>query len=331
MSKRHRHSESRRGRSRPTRRGIALLLAMAALLTMTVVVTSVVRSAATSRITHRRQAAENEATAIVDALVGLLPDVMPVVPGEPRYSPWITVIDSQKEGVALIVRGIDLSGRLHIKHFDKAARLGLPTELRSLGWDDDEYIGPIMLEQLMDPDEMVQVYPEPLPKPDLKWDPDAEETEDEADDQTDDEPRDRPYDDPSVELVDTRIIVSEWVTTVGSGALNVNTAPYRLLVEALADAKGNIGHDECLAARLEGLPVPPEVVMQLNASGNPDGDDAEEDDTDENDRSIRFTNESEAFGLIVEVHYPHGPLRWWMTIEREEDGWRLVERRRIYP
>ncbi|MCK4873336.1 MAG: hypothetical protein KAS72_11475 [Phycisphaerales bacterium] len=307
----------------PRRRGIALLLALAALLTMTLVVTSVVRVASTVNVVDGRRRTGREAAALSERISVLIPRLLGQIPSEPTAGPWFTVIESPNDGVLVRVRGIDLSGRLHTRHLGTPARFGLPAELEGFSWDHRDRVGPVMLEELLTDNDWLAIYPEPLAPLDLGADGEDEpplepgDDEDESDGGDEDDEFVDPY-------LDRPFALCEWVTTVGSGVLNVNTSPY-LLLEAAVRAADASAAEECLAAREKGLPVPDAVIARLNEPpGGPDDDEELEDDV------IRFVNQSEACGLLVEIQHGQVTRRWWMTMVKERGRWRLYEHRRIY-
>ena len=316
-------------------KGIALLLSLAALVTMSIVVTGIVRITANSAIAERRQAFEREASALVQELTLQLPGVLPDLSPLPGPDPWIRIIDSTNDNLQIRVHGIDLSGRLHIKYLDTLARLGLPSSLQNIYPDDAESGIPVLLEELAQTTDDVRVFPSPGEALYSSDDPQYEQNDVSKGDprfvfhRPDAGASDTPGE-PPVELVTLRTILCEWITVVGPGYLNVNTCPMDLLKEALSDADATAAH-ECILLREESKPVPDDVVMRLGELPNLGQVNGKNNVLTGDENKIRFTNKSLALGLLVEVSNDVMNRRWWMTLERKHGKWIIIEKRRIYP
>lgn len=339
-----------RGRPRPrrARRGVALLLAMAALVTMMLLVTTIVRFAANASLIEQRESFTSEASELADALAEQLPELLPPLAPPPRTDPWMNLIDTRANDLVIRARGIDLSGRLHVKHLDKSARFGLPGSLQNVICEAAEREGPVLLEEIELDDEFIPIFPEPLPPVErqvYELDEFGEPIyEDELPfEELEMEGLEPEEEDPLAELVRERTVLCEWLTTVGPGTLNVNTCPLDLLREALGEGDLAAGQ-ECLMLREEGKPVTDRIVQRMNQrQGDASGQGAAPPDPRrgqagrpaamprQEDDSLRFTNRSEALGVLLEVQRGAQTCRWWVTMEQDRGAWRLVEKRRIYP
>lgn len=336
----------------PRRRGVALLLAMAALVTMMLLVTTIVRVASNASLIERRDSFTREAGELADKLAEQLPELLPPLAPPPRTDPWMNIVDTRAGELLIRARGIDLSGRLHVRHLDKMARFGLPGSLQNVICEAAERDGPVLLEEIELDDEFIPIFPPPLPPPDpselqdMEFDEFGEPLYDEARDleaapQEPDESEDLIEEDPLDELVLKRTVLCEWMSTVGPGELNVNTCPLDLLRAALGEGDLTAGQ-ECLALREEGKPVTDQIVARLNVtqqlpqqseSGTParPGASARPAAPGVDENQLRFTNRSQALGVLIELQRGRQTCRWWVTMEYTRRGWQLVEKRRIYP
>ena len=332
-----------------SRRGVALLLAMAALVTMMLLVTTVVRVASNTSLIESRESFVYEASELADKLADQLPELLPPLAPPPNTDPWMNLIDTRDRELTIRARGIDLSGRLHVKHLDKSARFGLPGSLQNVICEDAERRGPVLLEEIDLDDEFIPLFPEPLPPAErgemydefgepLWVDDPLTEPDDLA--RLDDFP-DLEEEDPLDELVMQRTVLCEWLSTVGPGTLNVNTCPIELLRSALGEADLSAGQ-ECLALREEGKPISDQILSRLNRlqqapeSAPPDAANARTAGrrpsvTRPDPNALRFTNRSEALGVLIEIQRGVQTCRWWVTMEHGRRGWQLVEKRRVYP
>ncbi|MCA9293222.1 MAG: hypothetical protein KDA20_05355 [Phycisphaerales bacterium] len=121
-----------------------------------------------------------------------------------------------------------------------------------------------------------------------------------------------------------------WVTTHGSGAISLHTAPLPLLRGALIGLEPT-ATTQVLAARTAETPIPADLAQRLiaerrqqrRAGGN-------------NDRFVALTDRSEAIGITITIARAGlSPRTWWLVAslepatQRSGPGWRIVEQRRV--
>lgn len=283
------------------RRGIALLLVLIVLTSLAVISVGTLRSAHRLSLLRGEMIRQRE-------VEGLLRDLRPwlVESAEDAAARtgfgtgWNEVLDARLDTVSLRVSGLDLSGRVRIDRLDSvAAEGGLPIDTSGITIIDlDGVDARPPLESCLPSSMVLWCLP------------------------------DGGADDGAV----------LWLTTHGDGALNLRTAPPRLIRAA---AKG-IDHDLV------------EQFLHGRALSR-----AEDDRTGElgrllgrliraqnqrlrgggGERHVRFGSDSSALGFLIEMrHDRRVPVRWWIVVSRDGSDaahrhhrWRIVEDRQITP
>ncbi len=219
---------------------------------------------------------------------------------------------SESPTLALHVEALDLSGRLHVRHHGSFARLGLPPRLMEVcervaphtppSRSTPGELPPPTLDHVLDRaasplHESVAVYPPAIDNPE-------------------------------------RVVAAMWLTTLGAGALNLNTAPIPLLEAALQGADGAL-RAQAVAARRAGEVIAPAIARQLirdratrierhgGGTGETSGG------------LVPLTDRSDAYAFLITVEAGVARHRWWLTYERRRgdggEAWRPIERRLIAP
>lgn len=224
------------------------------------------------------------------------------------------IMSVKRDGVAVRIGAIDLSGLLRVDLLGSFAATGLPEPIRSMRLEPRPADAlPWLYEELAE-----RAHAGVRAFPDRTWN------------NGDGLPA------PAVAL---------WVTARGSGAVNVHTAPQELLRAILRG--GGRGGDmnaaqEALLARSRGLPVPQDALARLSVRPTEPSGRA---------REPGLTSVSDHFGFLVEISERGRSARWWLVAERtsrphethrevsafgaalseERRGWAIVEARRIAP
>lgn len=217
------------------------------------------------------------------------------------------------EGLSIRMGAIDLTGLLRVDLLESFAAVGLPEAVRAIRLEPQPADAPPWLHEELEslalrdrPGESVRAFPDTL------W--------------TDE---------------DGVVSLALWLTTRGSGAINVNTAPPELLRAALRGQEIGAAR-EALDARARGLSVPPGALARLSA-GRALGSNTT--------REPALTSSTQHVGFLVEIAERGRLARWWLVAERgdrpppvhrealpgdaspsaERAAWMIVESRRIDP
>lgn len=295
-------------------RGIALLLALVALSLLSVTGVGVLRSATNASVSSSVDSEEAAARAIVRELTPLLlgwaeehVELWQAELGAERHetrdmSKFFSILGERSAFVNdrhIAIEAIDLSGRLHVSKISTLAATGLHVDLGGALIE----IGtpaspgqPRLLEQHFDP--AWPIFPKAA----------AQDKSERA--------------------------ACLWITTHGSGALNLSTAPLSLLRAALIGLDPTVSR-RIVEARRKGEPISPEDASGLvRARHAALGDDP-------NGRLVPLTTRSDSFGFIVSVSADADglpPRRWWVVAAEvvatdrgrpRRPEWRVVEWRRI--
>ncbi len=295
------------------RRAAALLLALAAVTLVPVIALGAARSASRARVGTGDAAAVASARDTARSLVSLLLEwasAHEAAPPEERvYSADLTTIFDLSEGrMRIAVKALDLSGRLHTDYLGGDLRSALPAELSLLGPTDFLVPDTPARARQRARRSAIPLYTSPLDElligseintlPPLRGE---------------------------------RGWASYWLTTAGTGALNLRSAP-RAYLDILME-----GADPSVARALErdGGAVSPDLARRIidaarssNTNSGSDGD------------SLPLTERSSAWGFVITIN--EGPIaaRWWLVAEPAQPGrtnrspstsgaWSATEFRRI--
>lgn len=281
------------------RRGAALLIAMLVLLVSVAISASLVRTAWFVDIAERRSAGLTQSRTLISDARTLIesdaPALAAAIGDGSRGDLFIEVLRIERESHTLTARVIDLSGRLHVDQLESNAARGLPEDFGSLRAHEASEklaslgIRPTIDSLLTDPngsDQSVRMFP--------SIDGNADGTS-----------------------------RCEWVTTAGSGALNVRTAPLPLLIAALEGTSPTVAA-KVLTLRRANEPIPSELIGALARNNRSDP------------ASVWLTGASSALGAIITLQTQGMVARWWMVLEFSRDPnsrrgprWRTIEFRRI--
>jgi len=281
-----------------SRRGVALLMALVALvlLTSTAVPLLVVAHSASSARLDSSNALESR-----HMVEGLQPLLIDWARGHAAgaNAPFFEEIYQERFGDSRVtIRAIDLSGRLHVSALGTFAAGAVPEPVRlALSADYDEKTA----------------RAEQQDKPRLR--PFLDEFFDAGS-------RDALFpDSPSAES--RSVSMAEWVTSHGEPSrrkpvsLNVNGAPVALLRAALS-GRDPSDAASALALRQRGETIPDDLVARLGQSA----------DRDSIKRaSLRST--SEAFGFLINVENGRQSARYWLVAEPINGSWGCTLRRRV--
>jgi hypothetical protein len=313
---------------RAVHRGAALLLALLIATLVPVASLALLRTASNSQLQQRLSEEDRAARGLArDASALVLAwasahasadwfgdgDEAPLSQRELGYRTVLDTIDPST-GWSLRITAIDLCGRLHITHLGSAAATGVPTAVRDK----------------LDAQRIESLAPARQDDADMTTTP------------------------PLLEalLIDgggeTHLPINTsdwerapmiWLTTHGTGSLNIRTSPLTLLDAALASADPSDRLD-LLARRRAGEPIPASLVKRLAGPAL-----ERQSRREDADPPLRFTGTSEAIGFLVESTSPSGRVdaRWIVAGLRAQDdaqgtgqragararSWAILENRRV--
>ncbi|MCB9848561.1 MAG: hypothetical protein H6814_09120 [Phycisphaeraceae bacterium] len=305
-------------RSNASRRGVALLIALLVLVTVSTLTVGAIRAAFDGSAEVNQMLQLRQVDSLVDDLAPPLlewaaRDADGWIASQDDPSGWAPVFQAESDGLMVRVHAIDCSGRLRVDRLGTFAGLGLPSEIQRLR------VGHVSAPEFGDLKNLrplLESFAGSLASPHVVaafpgWFGEAP-----------------PHD---------RAVLVEWVTTHGDGALNVATAPLPLLQAALRGLDPAAVR-EILRRRRDGEPIPRSLIQ------TPDRDEQS------GAKRVRLTTSSSAIGFMISAESRGVRLRWWVVAERlpadQLDGsigvaynadkntigaWRITESRRIAP
>lgn len=266
-----------------SRRGIAMLLVLVAVLVLSSAGLALVRTAAAFSLSSRRSLFENQARITAHDLRDVLVDWtaktaggVAAGPGSPGSDPLNISVDAY----AVRIEPIDLAGRLHVRWLADAPAIAMslpaeyqgvavPAEFAGLDWKTAEPHERPTLEEL-------------LPQS-----------------------RGMAWNTPSTE--NDRGDLCRWVTTAGDGSLNMQSAPVELLASALA-AAGVRPQDtrRLIEARRSRTPIDPDAAARAIAAAAHRVQDG---------GAVPLTLRAGPWGFLLTVSQDQQTARWWVEIE----------------
>lgn len=297
---------------RNSHRGFALLLALAALSVVGTLGAGALIRAQDAVSTVQFSLADVQSRLALDSAEGIL--VQWIADSDSSFASmqwpadgFAGVLKSGNGELSITVDAIDLSGRLHAARLESFAMRGLPSKLQSIDALEarrlveslrHEELAPT-LEQIaamrstFSPDAFIRVFP--------------------LEASTLNEPA-----------------LCQWLTTQGSGALNLHSAPPALLRAALHGLNPTQAR-RAVAARQSGERVEDAVASALIAERNRTSA-----RSGRASRHIPLTTTSSAIGFLIRVEQAGRVERWWLAAEptpnqeaAQPAAWRVMERRRI--
>lgn len=299
-----------------TRRGVALLVALIAVVTVSTLAVGALQRSVNGSTEAELLLRSKQARLLVEDFTPQLlewaaEDGSDVINASDDPAGWVPIFESDSGALKVRIHAIDCCGRLHIDRIDTFARLGLPHEIQRLSssnglkpkFRDAPDLQPLLetLASSLSGQERISTFPDPARSGDLA------ET----------------------------IYLADWITTQGDGALNVNTAPIPLLRAALRGLDPEAARS-ILGLRESGEPIPAALIRSTDR------------DQKDSAKRVPLTTTSSAIGFIVTTTELSSRHRWWIVAERlsraKSQGstgqtygadpsaigaWRITERRKI--
>jgi len=280
-----------------TRSGVALLMALVALVLLTSTAVPLLVIAQSSSAARLGASDAQDARFMVQSLQPLLVSWSRGHANEANAPFFEEIYRAQLGDTSVTVRAIDLSGRLHVSALRTFAAGAVPESVRAVMRFDPEQnsaranqrgqraLRPL-LEEFVDADARVSLFPGSS----------------------------------GTAALSTSVV--EWVSAHGDPAsrervaLNVNGAPIALLRAAL---RGRDPSDaaEALALRQRGERIPDDLANRLQASSD-----------NASLKRIPLRSTSEAFGFLISVENGKRSSRYWLVAEPTTGSWACTERRR---
>ncbi len=299
-----------------SRRGIALLVSLVVVMSVSTLAVGLLQQAQSGSTASEFNTRSTQARLLVTDLTPRLlewaaAETDSVFRAADDPSGWVPVFETDTGSLAIRIDAIDCSGRLRIDRLSTFARMGLPAPLQQL-----------QVNQIREPNFKETKELRPLLESFANHTPDRSAIEAFSKSHT------------STAQPGT-IVLADWVTTHGSGALNITTAPLPLLKAALRSQDPSSAR-EILALRESGGPIPPSLIQQSSNSAS------------DSSKRLTLTTTSSAVGFILTVTDHGSEQRWWIVAEQLTasqlrgalsaaygadvsaiSSWRITERRRI--